>query len=170
MSTKPEVDRSIRPSVLDRLIDQSPSVSADPPGSWGQSVRQLKAGLCRDLEWLLNSRRTLVDIPDDYENVKSSVLNYGIIDVSSLIRDSQEHRNLLLREVAHAVQCYEPRLSNVKVTLATDDNPDATKREIHFVVEGLLRIDPQPEHVVFDTVLDASSGDYTVKAEGAGGA
>jgi type VI secretion system protein ImpF len=170
MSTKGEVDRAIRPSVLDRLIDLNPSQSADPPGSWGQSVRQLKAGLCRDLEWLLNSRRTLVDIPDDCENVKTSVLNFGIIDVSSLNRDSQEHRGLLVREVAHAIQVYEPRLTNVKVTLATEEGPDAAKREIHFIVEGVLRTDPQPEHVVFDTVLDANSGDYTVKTEGSAGA
>jgi type VI secretion system protein ImpF len=170
MSTKGEIDRSIRPSLLDRLIDLNPSLSADPPGSWGQSVRQLKAGLCRDLEWLLNSRRSLIDIPDDCENVKTSVLNYGIIDVSSLNRDSQEHRTMLVREVAHAIQCYEPRLANVKVTLAMGDSSDAAKREIHFVVEGLLRTDPQPEHVVFDTVLDANSGDYTVRVDGGGGA
>jgi type VI secretion system protein ImpF len=129
-------------------------------------VRQLKAGLCRDLEWLLNSRQTLIEIPEDCENVKNSVLNYGIIDVSSLLRDSQEHRSWLVREVAHAIEVFEPRLASVKVSLVTDDKSDATRREIHFVVEGLLRIDPQPEHVVFDTVLDANSGDYHVRSEG----
>jgi type VI secretion system protein ImpF len=169
MSPKAD-DRSIRPSVLDRLIDLDPSVSTDAPGSWGQSVKQLKAGLCRDLEWLLNSRKTLIEIPDDFEYLKASVLNFGIIDVSSLLRDSPEHRSLLVREVAHAIQIFEPRLDQVKVSLVTDDKTDSTKREIHFVVEGLLRIDPQPEHVVFDTVLDATSGDYIVRSEGGGGA
>jgi type VI secretion system protein ImpF len=167
MSPKADADRAIRPSVLDRLIDLDPSVSVDTPGSWGQSVRQLKAGLCRDLEWLLNSRRTLIDIPEDCEYLKSSVLNYGIIDVSSLLRDSREHKSMLVREVTHAIQVFEPRLDQVKVSLVTDDGTDATKRVIHFVVEGLLRIDPQPEHVVFDTVLDATSGDYVVRSEGA---
>lgn len=167
MSPKADADRALRPSVLDRLIDLDPSASVDPAGSWGQSVRQIKAGLCRDLEWLLNSRRTLIDIPDDFEFLKASVLNYGIIDVSSLLRDNQEHKSLLVREVAHAVQVFEPRLANVKVSLVTDDSSDATKREIHFVVEGLLRIDPQPEHVVFDTVLDATNGDYVVRSQGA---
>jgi type VI secretion system protein ImpF len=167
MSPKADADRALRPSVLDRLIDLDPSVSVDPPGSWGQSVRQIKAGLCRDLEWLLNSRRTLIEIPDDCEFLKTSVLNYGVIDVSSLLRDSQEHKSLLAREVAHAVQIFEPRLANVKVSLVTGDSADVTKREIHFVVEGLLRIDPQPEHVVFDTVLDATNGDYIVRSEGA---
>jgi type VI secretion system protein ImpF len=167
MSPKADADRALRPSVLDRLIDLDPSASVDAPGSWGQSVRQIKAGLCRDLEWLLNSRRTLIEIPEDYELLKTSVLNYGIIDVSSLLRDSQEHKSLLTREVAQAVQIFEPRLANVKVSLATEASIDVTKREIHFVVEGLLRIDPQPEHVVFDTVLDATSGDYIVRSEGA---
>ncbi|SRR5579862_7978742 len=167
MSPKADADRALRPSVLDRLIDADPSSSVDAPGSWSHSVRQLKAGLCRDLEWLLNSRRTLVDIPDDCEYLKSSVLNFGIIDVSSLLRDSREHKNLLVKEVAHAISVFEPRLDQVKVSLVTEDAADATKREIHFVVEGLLRIDPQPEHVVFDTVLDATNGDYVVRSEGA---
>lgn len=167
MSPKADADRAIRPSVLDRLIDTEPSSSTDAPSSWGQSVRLLKAGLCRDLEWLLNSRRTLIEIPSDYEYLKESVLNYGIIDVSSLIRDSREHKNLLVKEVAHAIQVFEPRLEQVKVSLVTEDAGDATKREIHFVVEGLLKIDPQPEHVVFDTVLDATNGDYVVRSEGA---
>jgi predicted component of type VI protein secretion system len=38
------------------------------------------------------------------------------------------------------------------------------RREVHFVVEAMLRIDPQPEHVVFDTVLDTASGDYHVRS------
>ena len=41
-------------------------------------------------------------------------------------------------------------------------------RELRFVVEALLKMDPNPEQVVFDTVLELASGDYSVK--GVGGA
>ena len=58
---KTDPDVAVTPALLDRLIDLEPKVAADPPASRSQSVRQLKASLRRDLEWLLNTRR----IPDE---------------------------------------------------------------------------------------------------------
>jgi type VI secretion system protein ImpF len=47
----------ITPSVLDRLIDEEPSVSTEPANTRQKSLRQLKQSVRRDLEWLLNSRQ-----------------------------------------------------------------------------------------------------------------
>jgi predicted component of type VI protein secretion system len=42
-------------------------------------------------------------------------------------------------------------------------------RNSAFIIEGLLAIDPMPEHVSFDTVLDVTGGEYHVRGEpGAG--
>ena len=38
---------------------------------------------------------------------------------------------------------------------------------VRFQVEALLRMDPSPEHVVFDTVLEVARGEYAVEGEGA---
>ncbi len=46
-------------SVIDRLIDQEPERKLEPPLSRAQSVRDLKAAVRRDLEWLLNTRKTI---------------------------------------------------------------------------------------------------------------
>jgi predicted component of type VI protein secretion system len=35
-------------------------------------------------------------------------------------------------------------------------------RGIHFRIEGLLRMDPAPEPVFFDTLLEVSKGEYKV--------
>ena len=167
-SPKSDNDRVIRQSVLDRLIDLDRGTSVDPPSTWGQSVRQLKSTLCRDLEWLLNTRKPLVELPAGCENLESSLLAYGITDISSLSRENLEQQARLVKEVERTVSSFEPRLANVKVSIAAAEKgaEGGPIRELRFVVEGMLRIDPEPEHVVFDTVLEVSTGDYHVRSDG----
>ena len=37
---------------------------------------------------------------------------------------------------------------------------------VRFQVEAILRMDPSPEHVGFDTVLEVARGQYAVEGEG----
>ena len=162
-----EMERSVRQSVLDRLIDAEPGLAADPAPTLATSIRQLKANLRRDLEWLLNTRRPPLHVPEEFEETQRSLLTYGLPDITSLSRDSIATRTSLLREVEEAIERFEPRLADVRVQLVQTEGPNAV-RELRFVVEALLKMDPNPEQVVFDTVLELSSGDYSVK--GVGGA
>ena len=162
-----EIERTVRQSVFDRLIDLDPGSGVEPVPTFAQSVRTLKANLRRDLEWLLNSRRTPVEVPAHFEELPRSVFTYGLSDINSLSRDATETRGTLLREVESAIAIFEPRLAKVRVGLREGEGPGA-RREIHFVVEALLRMDPNPEQVVFDTVLELSSGDFEVKGGGVG--
>jgi type VI secretion system protein ImpF len=158
---KSEIERTVQQSLLDRLIDLDPRSSVEPAMTWAQSVRQLKYSLRRDLEWLLNTRRTIDLAGDELPEVRRSLHHYGVPDITSLGRDSADERVRLLRWVEETVSMFEPRLSNVHVTLGESDG--AEKRELHFIIEGLLRLDPTPEQVVFDTVLEITSGEYLVK-------
>jgi type VI secretion system protein ImpF len=112
------------------------------------------------LEWLLNSRRTIEESPASLKEVARSLYNYGLPDVSSLYLRSPKDQAFLLESIKTAIDLFEPRLMNVKVRLepATDD-----RRVMRFAIEGLLRMDPAPEQVVFDTVLEPTSGQYQVK-------
>jgi type VI secretion system protein ImpF len=147
-------------SVLDRLIDREPERKLEPPPTRAQSLRELKAALRRDLEWLLNTRRTIDASPASLKELERSLYNYGLPDVSSLYLRSSNDQALLLESIKTAIDVFEPRLLNIKVTLepATDDT-----RVIRFAIDGLLRMDPAPEHVYFDTVLEPMSGQYEVK-------
>ena len=147
-------------SALDRLIDQEPERKLEPPVTRAQSLRELKTALRRDLEWLLNTRRTIDASPASLKELERSLYNYGLPDVSSLYLRSTKDQALLLESIKAAIDIFEPRLMNIKVTLepATDDT-----RVIRFAIEGLLRMDPAPEHVYFDTVLEPMSGQYQVK-------
>ncbi|MGO7917306.1 type VI secretion system baseplate subunit TssE, partial [Rhizobium ruizarguesonis] len=50
-------DRVLARSILDRLIDEAPDRTADPPGSFVDQVRDVREAIRRDLEALLNTRR-----------------------------------------------------------------------------------------------------------------
>ena len=40
---------------------------------------------------------------------------------------------------------------------------------MRFQIEALLKMDPAPEHISFDTVLQLSSGEYQVKGDSGAG-
>ena len=73
MANTSEIERPVRPSVLDRLIDDDPKSNVEPPLTRSQSVRQFKTALRRDLEWLLNARRVITPVPDECVELARSV-------------------------------------------------------------------------------------------------
>src|ERR671917_476864 len=103
-----ELERTVQQSLLDRLIDLDPASSADPPTTFAQSVRQLKAALRRDLEWLLNTRRIPDPAPEHFKEVHRSVYHFGLPDITSLARDSTDARTRLLRQVEETIATFEP--------------------------------------------------------------
>src|SRR3569832_1315075 len=79
-----EPEQIVTQSVLERLIDREPESPTDTPKSYAQSVRQLKASLRRDLEWLLNTRRNPEAADHRFPQLSRSVFNYGLPDITSL--------------------------------------------------------------------------------------
>ena len=158
---KREIERTVQPSVLDRLTDESPRTSADSRITYAESLRMFKAAVQRDLEWLLNTRRIVEAATEDFEELHKSVYNYGMPDITSLSRDSVSSRKQLLRQVEQTLAIFEPRLANVRVSMVEVEG-EALHRELRFVVEATLKLDPTPEQVMFDTVLHFSSGQIDV--------
>jgi type VI secretion system protein ImpF len=157
-----EVERTARGSIIDRLIDENPRHSGDRPQTWGESVAAVKASLLRDLEWLLNTRRIPEPAPDIYPEVQQSLYHYGMPDLQSVGGDSDAARRQVLRQVEECIEQFEPRLTSVRVTPGA--TPTEGRREFRLNIQGLLRMEPNPERVSFDTVVDVSSG--TVRVSG----
>jgi type VI secretion system protein ImpF len=157
------VQRTVQQSVLDRLIGGEDAHPADGAYAWADSVQQLKTAVRRDIEWLLNTRRIAEPAPDACEELRNSVYHFGIPDLTSLSKDAPETRVRLLRYVEEAVRLFEPRLENVRVAFSAEGTEE--RRQLHFVIEGLLRMDPNPEQVAFDTVLEIASGEIAVRGE-----
>jgi type VI secretion system protein ImpF len=147
-------------SVLDRLIDRDPKNRAEIPFTRAQSLRELKLNLKRDLEWLLNTRKTIEPSPDSARETVRSVYHYGFADISSKSVLSTRDHSDLLRDMEAAITFFEPRLKRTKVRMEQVQGRD---RVLKFVIEGLLCMDPAPEAVRFDTVLELGKGEYEVK-------
>ncbi len=160
-------EQTVTQSVLERLIDRAPDEAADPPPSRAQSVRLLKASLRRDLEWLLNTRRTPEPAGSEFEELERSVFNFGLPDVTTLNRSSVRDRSRLVRMIEETVSTFEPRITRLKVTPL--ESTASAQHVLRFQIEGMLQMDPAPEHISFDTVLQLASGEYQVKGEPSAG-
>jgi len=147
-------------SVLDRLIDRDPKTRSEIPFTRAQSLRELKLALKRDLEWLLNTRKTIDPSPDSARETVRSVYHYGFEDISSKAVLSSRDQNDLVREMESVIAVFEPRLKRAKVRL---EREEGSYRSLKFVIEGLLCMDPAPEPVRFDTVLELGKGEYEIK-------
>ena len=159
-----ELDRAVQPSLLDRLTDEDPRASGDVAVSREESVRRFRLAVQRDVEALLNTRRCIVEIgPNDVE-LRRSVHEYGIPDTTGLAVGTIAGRKLLTDDIKDALQRFEPRLMNVTVRLT--DSDQIRTPQVRFAIEATLRMDPSPEQIVFDTVLEIASGAYAVDENG----
>lgn len=164
MSSSRENERAVRLSVIDRLIDRDPRAGGDPPVTLSESVRRHKAALLRDLEWLLNTRRTPEPAGAAHPETQRSVYNFGLPDTTSMSGDDPAIRRKLQREIEECLRQFEPRLTDLEVRVA--EAADPTRRQVRFVVEAILRMDPDPERIAFDTVLDVGSGAISIAGDG----
>jgi type VI secretion system protein ImpF len=149
-------ETTITISALDRLIDNEPDNHMENPLSRSQSVRLLKNAVRRDLEWLLNSRR-IAEPPDEgLKELNKSTYVYGLPDLSALTMASTADKNRLVRQILSTINLFEPRLMNVRLVMV--ETPDAGKKDVRLRIEAMLRMDPVPEPVSFDTVIELKSG------------
>ena len=149
-------------SLLDRLIDREPRVHAEAVTSQAQSLRELKISIRRDLEFLLNSRRPPVNMPEGVQELNHSVFFYGLPDISGLAVSNSKDQKVLVSMIERALADFEPRLTNVVVSL----QPAVGRaRVLRFQIEALLMIEPAPERITFDTTLELTSGEYSVEGK-----
>ena len=156
------IEYSLRPSVLDRLIDFDPKVSTEPQSARTPLPAQIKESVKRDLEWLLNSKQCLADWPEDLRHLNGSVLTYGMPDFSSSTLSNTAHQDRLRRSVEESIARFEPRLARVSVTIVEGREFD---RSLRFRIDAMLRVDPAPEPVTFDSVLQLSTRAFVVQGE-----
>ena len=144
-------------SLMERLIT---SETDDWTTSRAQSLRIFRDALKRDVEWLLNSRRPPINAISDYPLATASVINYGLPDISSMGLNSASDQRTLISAVQQCLRNYEPRITDVRVYL---ESSEVVNRSLRFRIEGMMMVDPAPEEINFDTVLELSKGEYEVK-------
>jgi len=163
-SIRTQPNSAVTLSLLDRLTDTDPrSPTVEAPLTRAESVRVLRAGVRRDLEWLLNTCRTPDDPGASLVETENSLYNFGLPDFSAFSIASPKDQTKLVRVLQAAVKVFEPRLANVRI-VPIEISPKGL-RTMRIRIEGLLLMDPAPEHISFDTMLQLTTGDFTVKDE-----
>ncbi|WP_005032960.1 type VI secretion system baseplate subunit TssE [Holophaga foetida] len=149
-------------SLLDRLMDDRPDLSSESQSEFLFDVARYKRAVARDLELLLNTRSTYMgeENLESFPLAKGSVLMFGISDLSSLSLLNPQDRVFLQDNLRKTIDCFEPRLANVKVSLEISRD---THHVMRFRVDALLRVHPTRPPVSFDAMLQLSSNTYQVK-------
>lgn len=149
------VETIVTQSVLDRL-----TTVEDWPSTRSQSVQYFRDAIKRDLEWLLNTRQPGMRELEGYPLANASMVNYGLPDISALGLSSASDQRRLRLAIQACLKNFEPRLMNIEVTI---EGSDVSDRRLRFHIEGQMRLDPAPEEISFDTVLELTSGEYRMK-------
>jgi type VI secretion system protein ImpF len=149
-------------SLLDRLIDEAPDRQRDPVLSPGESLEALRRSVRRDLEALLNAHRRWRSWPDGYAELGVSPIGYGISDFAAGAFNDPQRREKLRLEIEQAIRRFEPRLAHLSVTLI--EPKDELEAVLRLRIEAMLRAEPAPEPIAFDTLVDAANAEVVVKA------
>ena len=144
-------------SVLDRLVEDATwdvlGREARRRGAGpGRGAPSLRDAVGRDLESLLNTRRSPVLRREGLDEIDRSLVSYGLPDLSSVNLASDDAREEFRTIVEDAIRAFEPRFKTVSVQLKTGSEPG--DRVLRIRIEGLLHAEPAPEAVAFDSFLE----------------
>lgn len=144
--------QELRPSILDRLMDDEPHIQIEQDKNRTQYLRELRNSVKRDLESLLNTRYRMQSPPEDLKEIEFSILNYGLPDLATVNIADVEKKRAFTKNLEKTLRTFEPRFKSVKVIHI--DNKDTTDRTLRFRIDATLHADPAPEVIIFDSVLD----------------
>lgn len=119
----------------------------------------------RDLTWLFNSQNMCVDeeLEESYPNIGSSVLNYGMPDLTGKTASSIKIFQLE-KTLKQMILRFEPRIIpktlNVKLH---EDNSMMNHNALVFEIHGDIWMDPIPIHMHLMTQLDLENGQVDVQ-------
>jgi type VI secretion system protein ImpF len=125
-----------------------------------EAINRHKDSVKRDLEWLLNTRQVVDDRLPSYSEVSRSVYAYGLPDITSINVGAIHDQNELLRRMEKCIETFDKRLTRTEITL---EPLIGLNRVLRFSISGIVLMDPAPERIEIDTILDPTSGEYEVK-------
>jgi type VI secretion system protein ImpF len=156
----------LRPSLFDRLMKRHDGASERVYFD-GIGVRELKQMVARDLAWLLNTRMWVPDDSDELKNleeVQSSVITYGIPDLSTFSWVNPQDCKKIAAIVERTIRTFEPRLLGRSVKCEILPTNDLSDFSVKLRIEAILHVDPISEHVAFDSVADFDGGGIQIES------
>jgi len=149
----------LQPCLLDRLTDDEPHKQQESRNQRVMSTQRYRQAVLRDLAWLLNTYANAEqDGLDEFEEVPSSVLNFGVQNAAGLTASSLSVDEMRYR-LAEALRRFEPRIiPNTISIVMSADKEEMNSRSIRFEIRGSLWSQPIPESLFIKTELDLETG------------
>lgn len=150
----------LQPCLLDRLTDDEPKKAQEGRNKRVMSIQKYRQAVMRDLSWLLNTHANAEQSGlNEFEEIPSSVLNFGLQNVAGLTASSLKVEGMRY-QLMEVLRCFEPRIipSTITIKMAMDANSMAHFRSIYFEIHGDLWTQPVPERLFIKTELDLETG------------
>jgi type VI secretion system protein ImpF len=141
------------------LTDDDPNKQQESRNQRVMSAQRYRQAVLRDLAWLLNTYADAEqDGLDEFEEVPSSVLNFGVQHAAGLTASSLSVDEMRYR-LAEALRRFEPRIipNTIAIVMAVDKE-EMSNRTIRFEIRGNLWTQPIPESLFIKTELDLETG------------
>ncbi len=152
----------LQPSLLDRLTDDEPDKQQESRDKRVLSMTRLRESVLRDVSWLLNcDSYESVNRLNDYPEVKSSVVNYGIRNLagSAIAGVSLED---IEKELKRAITYFEPRILAETLSVRVFSTDEMNHHSLNFDIEASLWAQPLPLHLYLRTEINKITGDVNL--------
>ena len=161
-----EKKKKLRPSILDRLLDDEPENKNEVDPGQHQKLKQLRNSVRRDLENLMNARFRVMEPSEEFQELDNSLLNYGLPDLATINITDLDKRKEFTSKMEKILKGFEPRFKDVNVSYM--ENKDNIDRTLRFRIDATLYADPSPEVVVFDSILEPVTRSISIEEHGHG--
>lgn len=141
----------VRAPLFDRLIDRFPDSRRETRPLRTLDRAGLRASIRRELERLFNTRSALP--AEALRTRERTVVEYGLPDLGVLSPGRHADRVRLAAILREAVQAYEPRLADVRVTVGQPSEAPGERGALRARIDAVLLIDGVPEPVSFGAHL-----------------
>jgi type VI secretion system protein ImpF len=170
----------INPTLFDKLVaDLTMDGLTDDPEEQAEASRSsmrfytvprierfneaaLRATVLRELNWILNTTN-LASVQDleDYPEVQTSVLNYGVNDMAGKLLQRRVIQGRA-RDIRDAIRAFEPRIDPDRMEVepvTSNDKPNA----VTFVIRGDVTTAVNALPVEFKTDVEIDTGAATLR-------
>jgi len=145
---QPKPVQGARIPLFERLTDLHPNELTESTPLRIFTLEQLGESVRREIVRLLNTRCLSKDR-------NGSVLDYGLPDFSWMNAANGDDRRLLAETIARKIAAFEPRLTQIRVTL---DRDPSDPRRLTGSIQAFLITETLREPVSFPLLLDAKIG------------
>ena len=130
------------------------------------NIRRLRDIIRRDLSWLLNSNSqdTLIDA-EQYPNVVTSVLNYGVQEVAGDF--STKNRAAAIRKaIKRAIIMFEPRIKDGTLEIIAREDTTSSQTIVEFDIRADMWAQPLPMELYLRSQVDLTTGQLHLERAG----